>query len=571
MEKSIMEWTGITNENEYYSAYFLSEGLADSLKEQLSAWDKAEEERKAEALKNGLNEWEPTPGGKLRRVARDLLEKMAEARREKSLEKRLLKQREVIVSIMDVLELPMLPVADLRGVQINGPEHCPLPMLGELLRQDRTSEPVLRVFQATDIGAEDLDSETDPLELYVHESQIATRQSFALSGKQKTELQDNWNKLLEKQVMVSETASRWVILAGPESWILLDRTKFARHSLLRFNWKELFSRREERVLNVVAALLHRDSMLGVNGKVLLDNVDEDAHKQASGVSDSLKKSLRRAIELLGNEAATQIVDKAREQKKTVKRDANFANDLTVECLRYMYRILFLLFVEARGDLKYAPIASPIYQSGYSIESLRELESKPLLTEEDRNGRYFNETINKLVSFFSAGTANAEEDNRYPETETRSNTAEAFIIQPLKGSLFDMTKTPYLNKVVFSNETLQKVIQFMSLSEMGTGRGRRQGRGRISYAHLGIHQLGAVYEALLSYRGFFAQEDLYEVSADPSKNDEFDAGYFVTKAELESGNYRDENKVYETNDQGERRLKVYPKETFIYPRIQQRSA
>ena len=33
---------------------------------------------------------------------------------------------------------------------------------------------------------------------------------------------------------------------------------------------------------------------------------------------------------------------------------------------------------------------------------------------------------------------------------------------------------------------------------------------MSYQLLSINQLGAVYEALLSYRGFFATEDLYEV-------------------------------------------------------------
>ena len=33
---------------------------------------------------------------------------------------------------------------------------------------------------------------------------------------------------------------------------------------------------------------------------------------------------------------------------------------------------------------------------------------------------------------------------------------------------------------------------------------------MSYQLLSINQLGAVYEALLAYRGFFAMEDLYEV-------------------------------------------------------------
>ena len=37
--------------------------------------------------------------------------------------------------------------------------------------------------------------------------------------------------------------------------------------------------------------------------------------------------------------------------------------------------------------------------------------------------------------------------------------------------------------------------------------RRRERGRISYAELGINQLGAVYEGLLSYTGFFVEEIL----------------------------------------------------------------
>ena len=41
--------------------------------------------------------------------------------------------------------------------------------------------------------------------------------------------------------------------------------------------------------------------------------------------------------------------------------------------------------------------------------------------------------------------------------------------------------------------------------------RGKDRGFISYAELGINQLGAVYEGLMSYTGFFAETDLYEVA------------------------------------------------------------
>lgn len=554
-----MEWTGINNENEYYSAYFLSEGLADSLKDQFDAWAKLESENKTKAEAAGEKDWQHTPNRALRMNARALLDQLSDAFAESDKEQRLEGWRAAAASIGQCLELDIKETPE--AAFVNGDDHMPLPRLCALHREGKTNEPYLWVFEALPDGTSvNFEDELDPLEMHVSLSQFEDLPGF--NSKVTAEFEDNWNKILEKHVFGCDNPPRWVILASPRSWLLIDRTKFHRHSLLRFDWKELFSRREDRVLSLAAALLAKSSMENRNGTVLLDRIDEDAHKQAYGVSESLKLSLRRAIELLGNEAATQIIEKARRDKKTVKRDETFANDLTVECLRYMYRILFLLFVEARPDLAYAPTENDAFQSGYSFESLRDLEQKPLLTAEDRKGRYFHDSISMLVSFYSQGTPFCSEGDTHQALEFGAATTDTtFEIRPLKGSLFDMERTPNLNKVVFTNETLQQVIRLMSLSTVG--KGRRQGCGRISYAHLGIHQLGAVYEALLSYRGFFAQEDLYEVSADPSKSDEFEAGYFVTKEEIDSGHYKDEQKVYEFNEFGERKLKVYPKETFIY--------
>ena len=56
--------------------------------------------------------------------------------------------------------------------------------------------------------------------------------------------------------------------------------------------------------------------------------------------------------------------------------------------------------------------------------------------------------------------------------------------------------------------LYQVLRRLMLSKGdGAGRGGRRGRtergGFISYAQLGISQLGAVYEGLMSYTGFIA--------------------------------------------------------------------
>src|SRR5690606_6198270 len=102
-----------------------------------------------------------------------------------------------------------------------------------------------------------------------------------------------------------------------------------------------------------------------------------------------------------------------------------------------------------------------------------------------------------------------------------------------------------------------------------------------------NQLGAVYEALLSYRGFFAKEDLFEVqpapkkataAADDDEDGEGDEGdeeatgsgtstdlmgsaWFVPESRL--GEYKDNERVYDLDDNGHKKLRRYPKGSFIY--------
>jgi len=135
----------------------------------------------------------------------------------------------------------------------------------------------------------------------------------------------------------------------------------------------------------------------------------------------------------------------------------------------------------------------------------------------------------------------------------------------------------LNRVRFPNHVWQRVIRLMSLSG---GKGRK--KGRVSYQLLSINQLGAVYEALLSYRGFFATEDLYEVmperkqprAADDDDDDDgagaaegggstdvLDNAWFVPASRI--NDYKNTEKVYDVDDAGHRKLRKYERGTFIY--------
>lgn len=134
-----------------------------------------------------------------------------------------------------------------------------------------------------------------------------------------------------------------------------------------------------------------------------------------------------------------------------------------------------------------------------------------------------------------------------------------MIAPLKAHIFDPEYTKLINAAKLRNSCMLRIIDLMSLTRASGKRNSR--RGRISYANLGINQMGAVYEALLSYRGFIAQQDLYEVKRAGVDFNELDVGYFVSESDL--AQYTEEERVRYASGNKKGKLRMYAKGTFIY--------
>lgn len=357
--------------------------------------------------------------------------------------------------------------------------------------------------------------------------------------------------LATKIFFAQEEAPRWLIIIGEKAIALLDRNKWNEKRYLEFDLDEIFRRREDNTLKAMSVLLHRESLCPDSGTALLDVLDENSHKHANGVSQDLKYALRESIELLGNEV---LYDMKHRQGIDLDQHPVDAGELSIQCLRYMYRLLFLLFIEARRELEYAPMKSEAYFKGYSLESLRDIAEK-VREESDEvgEGYFLHETLSKLFDLIYNGYPRTEEEMK--DLSSRESYHHVFIIEPLKAHIFDPEFTPLLANAKLRNRVMLKIIDRMSVSRP-TGR-RNERRGRISYAALGINQLGAVYEALLSYRGFIAQETLYEVKRANVEVDELNVGYFVPEREL--GNYTEEERARYPDG----RLRRYEKGTFIY--------
>lgn len=347
--------------------------------------------------------------------------------------------------------------------------------------------------------------------------------------------------------------ARWILLMGLHQIALIDRRKWNDKKCMLFDLDEIFSRHQDHVYTAMAVLLRRDSLCPNKGDSLLDAFDDTSAKNAVEVSDNLRSALRECVEILGNEV---IHDWTCNKGRSI--DEIDAGDLTVQALRYMYRLLFLLFIEAKPSLGYAPMKSDIYRTGYSLDSLRDIaEQMRGRMDEAGDSTYLADTLRRLDDLVFNGYPKADEDFKGLTGEEAINAV--FMVPPLKAHIFDPERTVLIEHAALRDSVMLRIIDLMSVTKTGKGVKRRQ---RISYAALGISQMGAVYEALLSYRGFIAKEKLYEVKRAKDSYDPLKVGYFVPERELD--NYSEDERVrYPDKSPHAGELRTYEPGTFIY--------
>ncbi|MEL6769440.1 MAG: hypothetical protein AAFP18_00055 [Bacteroidota bacterium] len=526
-----MVLTGITNENEFYSAHYLHEVLDKDLKDVLQRWK--EEADRADAA---------APPRQIAALRKDYFALREDLARLKPAD-RLDRQRAFTDALLRALGYTPAPA--LRDLDGGGQ----LPLAAEVTRG---GAPHVWVFDALDPHGEG----TDPLELTLHAAQLPDDEARATAP-----VGETWTQILSKYVVARSEPPRWVLLVSDAQVVLLDRGKWNEKRALRFDLAEILGRRDRDARRALAALAHRESLAPDDGLALLDTLDENAHKHAFAVSEDLKYALRESIELLGNEAVWYL--RERRKKGVFSGEEKLdAGQLTEECLRYMYRLLFLFYIEARPELGYAPMDAGAYRAGYSLEALRELEIVPLTTDEAREGFFLHLSLQRLFALVYGGFPGETGDGHQLDLGVPEAPGHhAFRIAPLKSHLFDPQRTPLLSRVKFRNHVLQRVLELMSLSAPA----KKRKRGRISYAQLGINQLGAVYEALLSYRGFFAEEVLFEVkpAKDKTTGRERMLGqaYFVPERDLHK--YSTSGKTDERVLDERGAWKRHEKGTFIY--------
>lgn len=304
----------------------------------------------------------------------------------------------------------------------------------------------------------------------------------------------------EPPAFVLVQAGQWVLLAEAERW--------AEGRYLAVDLLVVAERRDDTrggEIDRVAAILGSQALLpDADGNIWWAGVLDDSIKHTVGVSKDLREGIRLSIEIIANDVV------ARRAERGLPLHDIDAQQLAKDALRFLYRILFLLYAEASPELRVLPSGAPEYGEGYGLDRLRELTLTELVSPAAKSGTHLYESLATLFRLVDSG-------HTPPKTALIEDPAPGLEFNALRADLFAKEATALIDQVGLSNEATQQVLEHLLLSKESKGR-KGADRGFISYAELGINQLGAVYEGLMSYTGFFADEDLYEVAknGDPEK-------------------------------------------------------
>ncbi|GGV07096.1 hypothetical protein GCM10010275_54030 [Streptomyces litmocidini] len=389
-------------------------------------------------------------------------------------------------------------------------------------------------------------------------------------------------------LLAADDAPRYALLLFGGIMVLADRENYARGRHLAVSLEVALPRKGTKgatagEIDVIAALFGAQAFRPAEdgGDDDIARLVAESRDHSVGVTETLREGLKESVQLIANE----VLDRARQQDVTpgelpawlpdnLAEPGSLQRVLTKESLRYLYRILFLLYAEARPELDILPMKSAEYASGYSVARLRELVVQEKLSSASRDRYHFHDSLDLLFKKVFTGhpvadTLTTRDSAEVPEKGTEAlaedDGYEGVRIEALRSRLFDPASIKLVDEVIvhpddldpegrpldgartldlrLRNKVLHQVLRHLTVAE---GAGRTGRGGFISYANLSINHLGAVYEGLMSYTGFIADQPLYEVAkgGNPSGG-----SWLIRPDQVASGRYPDgpEDSVFVKTD------------------------
>ena len=240
---------------------------------------------------------------------------------------------------------------------------------------------------------------------------------------------------------------------------------------------------ERDVVRAFRSMLRRSRFLGVPDEETLPALLRESEDAQEDITEALGVQVRQAVELLV--AAIGRADIREREAGGRGLELVDAHEVYRGAVSVMMRVVFLLFAEERGLL---PSDNELYRRAYSVGGLcAELEQRALEgSEEELENSYA--AWHRLLALFTAVHSGID----HPRLKMHAH----------DGSLFDPAEYPWL-PLAIDDRTVLHMLRAVQYVEVGTGKNRE--RRTLSFRQLDVEQIGYVYEGLLSYEGFRADD------------------------------------------------------------------
>jgi type I restriction-modification system DNA methylase subunit len=226
--------------------------------------------------------------------------------------------------------------------------------------------------------------------------------------------------------------------------------------------------------------------------MFLDEVWSESETASQELGENLQDNVFTALRVLGRGFV-----ESNEDLNIDPDDEEALDELKEQSLVFLYRLMFVLYAEARGLIHPEDQrAQDDYEENFSLDALR-LEIHDEIGEVD-------EGFEDDFSTYSTGMWSRLEDL----FRLIDQGEEDLGIPPYNGGLFDHEEHNFLTENEVSNRYLAEVIYRLSTTQNDEGR-----YVLADYADLDTRHLGSVYEGLLEHQFRIAPEQYAAVSED----------------------------------------------------------
>lgn len=207
-------------------------------------------------------------------------------------------------------------------------------------------------------------------------------------------------------------------------------------------------------------------------------------EQSRAITEQLHQQVVLALEFLCNERLA-VDSQLTRRGRSKSLNSTVSYELLKDGLFVLYRILFVLYAEARGFL---PVENEMFASFYSLDHLRSWSEKYLRNLKrgaaSPNSTYLWGALNSIFTLLRRGVTLSGQE----------------IVSPFNGQLFAPDRAPLFDGgPALRDEAIAKVLT--ALTRVGGDETARN----LHFGNLGVEQLGAVYEAMLAQKPMIVTE------------------------------------------------------------------